>query len=65
MQEDPLTGSQSAMMAGGKIGQFYGTYCTCKYTLIPQSHCYFAIILFLLECPNGHKTFIGNVSLLT
>jgi hypothetical protein len=55
MQEDPLTGPQSAMIAGG---QFYGTYL--------QMHTKSIVTNFIVisECPNGHKTFIGNVSLI-
>lgn len=54
MQEDPLVESQSAMIAGDKTGQFYGMLVQCIYLLF---------LSVFAECPNGHKYFIGNVSL--
>ncbi len=64
MQEDPLAGPQSATIAGGRIGQFYGTYLQINIHFKSTSHYNIFIFILLSECPNGHKTFIGNVSLL-
>ena len=60
MQEDPLTESQSETMVGDETGQFHGTY---KYILNLLSQYLPFITILFIECPNGHKTFIGNVSL--
>ena len=56
MQGDPQTELQSTMTAGDKTGQFYGSSKINAIFIIIEN--------VFAECPSGHRTFIGNVSLI-